>query len=290
MGETVIEKIIRNNVGKTVKPGDIVTVNVDRVMIHDIFIPFVAEKFEEMGFTKLWDPDKVVLIYDHLVPASQLDDTRHFHAGDAFAKKYGMKNVHRSDGICHQLMTEAGYAKPGNIVFGTDSHTTTYGCVGCFSSGIGYTEMASILGTGEMWVRVPETIKVVIDGKLPENVTNTKNLKAEIEVEVTKKEVTPPVETKDVISVEKPEKVTVEEGTTFEDLKKDHSVVITLEDGILDGGFGEKIARFYGDSNMKVLNFGLKKEFLDRYNVTEVLKDNHLTKEQIVEDVARILA
>ena len=76
----------------------------------------------------------------------------------------------------------------------------------------------------------------------------------------------------------------------LEDLKKDHSVVITLEDGILDGGFGEKIARFYGDSNMKVLNFGLKKEFLDRYDVTEVLKDNHLTKEQIVEDAARILA
>ena len=170
MGETVIEKIIRNNVGHAVKPGDIVTVNVDRVMIHDIFIPFVAEKFEEMGFQKLWDPDKVVLIYDHLVPASQLDDTRHFHEGDAFAEKYGMKNVHRSDGICHQLMTEAGYVKPGNIVFGTDSHTTTYGCVGAFSSGIGYTEMASILGTGTMWIKVPETIKVVIDGELPENV------------------------------------------------------------------------------------------------------------------------
>ena len=147
MGETVIEKIIRNNVGHTVKPGDIVTVNVDRVMIHDIFIPFVAEKFEEMGFKKLWDPDKVVLIYDHLVPASQLDDTRHFHVGDAFAEKYGMKNVHRSDGICHQLMTEAGYVKPGNIVFGT-----------------------SILGTGTMWIKVPETIKVVIDGELPANV------------------------------------------------------------------------------------------------------------------------
>ena len=132
MGETIIEKIIRHNTGKAVKPGDIVTVNVDRVMIHDIFIPFVAEKFEEMGFQKLWDSDKVVLIYDHLVPASQQDDTRHFHVGDAFAAKYGMKNVHRSDGICHQLMTEAGYVKPGNIVFGTDSHTTTYGCVGAF--------------------------------------------------------------------------------------------------------------------------------------------------------------
>ena len=172
MASTMIEKIIQNNVGKEVKPGDIVTVDVDRVMIHDIFIPFVADKFEEMGFTKLWDPDKVVLIYDHLVPASQVDDTRHFRVGNAFVEKYGMKNIHRSDGICHQLMTEAGYVKPGHIVFGTDSHTTTYGCVGAFSSGIGYTEMASILGTGKLWVRVPETIKVTVNGTLPANVTS----------------------------------------------------------------------------------------------------------------------
>ncbi len=171
MGSTLIEKIIQHNTGiDKVSPGQIVTVNVDRVMIHDIFIPFVADKFEEMGFRKLWNQDKVVLIYDHLVPSSAVEDIRHFKIGDAFAEKYGMTHVHRSDGICHQLMTELGYAKPGNIVFGTDSHTTTYGCVGCFSSGIGYTEMASILGTGELWVRVPETIKVVIDGHLPQGV------------------------------------------------------------------------------------------------------------------------
>ena len=171
MGNTIIEKIIRHNTGVSeVKPGEIVTVFVDRVMIHDIFIPFVADKFEEMGFKKLWDPDKAVLIYDHLVPASQVDDTRHFRIGDAFAAKYGMEHVHRSDGICHQLMTEAGYVKPGDVVFGTDSHTTTYGCVGAFSSGIGYTEMASILGTGNMWIKVPETIKVIIEGKLPDDV------------------------------------------------------------------------------------------------------------------------
>ena len=172
MGKTIIEKIVSRNVNKDVAANEIVTVNVDRVMIHDIFIPFVASKFEEMGFKKLWDADKVVLIYDHLVPASQVDDTRHFRVGNEFVEKYGMKNIHRSDGICHQLMTEAGYVKPGNIVFGTDSHTTTYGCVGAFSSGIGYTEMASILGTGTMWIKVPETIKVVINGKLPQNVTS----------------------------------------------------------------------------------------------------------------------
>ncbi|MCD7866233.1 MAG: 3-isopropylmalate dehydratase large subunit [Clostridiales bacterium] len=172
MGFTMIEKIIGRNVKKDVRPGDIVTVNVDRVMIHDIFIPFVADKFEEMGFDRIWDPDKAVLIYDHLVPASQIDDTRHFRVGNAFSEKYGMRHVHRSDGICHQLMTEAGYVKPGDIVFGTDSHTTTYGCVGAFSSGIGYTEMAGILGTGQLWVRVPATIRVTVNGKLPSNVTS----------------------------------------------------------------------------------------------------------------------
>ena len=171
MGQTIIEKIISHNIGAaSVKPGDIVTVNVDRVMLDDIMMPFIVSKFNEMGFLGVWDPDKIVLIYDHLVPASQQDDVRHYKVGDAFAEKHGLKNVHRSDGICHQLMTEAGYVKPGDVVFGTDSHTTTYGCVGAFSTGIGYTEMASILGTGTLWVKVPETIKVVIDGKLPEGV------------------------------------------------------------------------------------------------------------------------
>ncbi|WP_432629657.1 3-isopropylmalate dehydratase large subunit [Brotaphodocola sp.] len=171
MGQTIIEKIIARNIGReSVKPGEIVTVNVDRVMLDDIMMPFIVNKFNEMGFKKVWDPDKVVMIYDHLVPASQQDDVRHYKVGDAFAEKYGMKNVHRSDGICHQLMTEAGYVKPGDVVFGTDSHTTTYGCVGAFSTGIGYTEMAGILGTGTLWVKVPETIRVEINGTLPENV------------------------------------------------------------------------------------------------------------------------
>lgn len=172
MGHTLIEKIIGQNVGKEVKPGDIVTTNVDWCMVDDIMISFVVQKFEEMGFTKVWDPDKVVVIYDHFLPATQTDDTRAFRTGNEFIDKYGLKNVHRTDGICHQLMTEAGYVKPGDIAFGTDSHTVTYGCVGAFSTGIGYTEMAGILGTGELWVKVPESIKVVIDGELPANVTS----------------------------------------------------------------------------------------------------------------------
>lgn len=172
MGQTLIEKVIGRKVGKGVKPGDIVTVPVDWCMVDDIMAPFAISKFEEMGFKKVWDPDKVVLIYDHFLPASQVDDSRHFRVADEFADKYGIKNVHRTDGICHQLMTEAGYVGPGDIAFGTDSHTVTYGCVGAFSTGIGYTEMAGILGTGSLWIKVPETIRVNVEGKLADNVTS----------------------------------------------------------------------------------------------------------------------
>ena len=170
MGHTLVEKIIGGNVGKEVFPGDIVTADVDNVMLDDIMMPFIVSKFKEMGFTKVWDPEKVVIICDHLVPASQVDDIRAYKISCSFADEQGIENLHKSDGICHQLMTEAGYVKPGNVVFGTDSHTTTYGCVGAFSTGIGYTEMAGILGTGQLWIRVPSTIKVIINGTLPENV------------------------------------------------------------------------------------------------------------------------
>lgn len=170
MGSTMIEKILAHNAGRSLKPGDIVTVNADYVMLDDIMMPFIVSKFNEMGFKKVWDPSRVVIICDHLVPASQVDDTRAYRISCDFAAEQGIENLHKSDGICHQLMTEAGYVKPGHVVFGTDSHTTTYGCVGAFSTGIGYTEMAGILGTGELWVRVPATIKINITGKLPENV------------------------------------------------------------------------------------------------------------------------
>ena len=170
MGKTIVEKIISRNVGRDVKPGDIVTVKVDRVMCDDIMMPFITAKFREMGFRKVWNPDGVVIICDHLVPASQVDDIRAYRISNEFAAEQGITRLHQSDGICHHLMTEAGHVVPGDVVFGTDSHTTTYGCVGAFSTGIGYTEMAGILGTGELWIRVPATIKVKITGKLPENV------------------------------------------------------------------------------------------------------------------------
>jgi len=171
VGYTLTEKIIMKNTGKSsIRAGDLVIVNVDRVMVHDIFTPFVIGKFREMGFEKVWNPDKIVFVYDHLVPTSFIEDFRHHQIGDAFAIEQGINAVHRTDGVCHQLMPELGYVVPGQVTFGTDSHTTTYGAVGAFATGIGYTEMAAIFGTGELWIKVPPTIKFNINGKLPEGV------------------------------------------------------------------------------------------------------------------------
>jgi 3-isopropylmalate/(R)-2-methylmalate dehydratase large subunit len=171
VGYTLTEKILMKNTGKSsIKSGELITVKADRVMVHDIFAPFVIEKFREMGFEKVWDPDKIVFVYDHLVPTSFIEDFRHHKIGDAFAAEQAIKAVHRADGVCHQLMPELKYVVPGQVTFGTDSHTTTYGAVGAFATGIGYTEMAAIFGTGELWIKVPPTIKFNINGELPEGV------------------------------------------------------------------------------------------------------------------------
>ena len=171
MGYTVTEKIIMKNTEKSsIRAGDLVIVKADRVMVHDIFAPFVIDKFREMGFKEVWNSEKIVFVYDHLVPTSFIEDFRHHQIGDNFAAEQGIKAVHRMDGVCHQLMPELGYVVPGQVTFGTDSHTTTYGAVGAFATGIGYTEMASVLGTGELWIKVPPTIKFNINGELPQGV------------------------------------------------------------------------------------------------------------------------
>jgi len=171
VGYTLTEKILMRNTGKSsLQAGEFLTVKVDRVMVHDLFAPFVIEKFREMDFAKVWAPDKIVFVYDHLVPTSYSEDSRHHKIADGFAAEQGIKAVHRSDGVCHQLMPELKYVIPGQVVFGTDSHTTTYGAVGALATGIGYTEMAAIFGAGELWIKVPPTLKFNINGNLPEGV------------------------------------------------------------------------------------------------------------------------
>ena len=123
------------------------------------------KKFKRNGSEKVWNPDKIGIIHDHLMPACLQRDPENLKVGYELVKDLGIRHFHPTGGIVHRLVPERGYAKPGQIVYVTDSHTTTYGGVGCFSTGIGHTEMAAIWGTGTMWMRVPSAIKIQIEGK-----------------------------------------------------------------------------------------------------------------------------
>ena len=171
-GYTMVEKILKKNAGKEhVAPGDIVITKPDMFMIHDIYTTYLLETMKDIGADKIDDPDKVTIVWDHCMPtAVAKNDYDHYEAGLELAKTYGIKKLHIGEGICHTIMHEAKYAKPGEIATATDSHTTTYGCVGAFSSGIGTAEMAAALITGEFWFKVPEAIKIVLNGHLRDGV------------------------------------------------------------------------------------------------------------------------
>ena len=168
---TIVEKILMKHTGAAdLRPGDLVVVQPDYAVCHDIYTEKLYHRLEEMGFQSLKYPDRLVIFHDHLNPACLPTDPRSLSYGYKLCQKYGIKDFHPTGGICHQLIPELGYAKPGRIILCTDSHTTTYGAVGCFSTGIGYTEMAYLWGTGELWLRVPAAIQIRIDGKLPKGV------------------------------------------------------------------------------------------------------------------------
>jgi len=171
-GFTLAEKLLRKNAGvDQVKPGDIVISHPDFFMIHDIYTPYLLNTLEAIGADKIADPDKVTIVFDHCMPtAVAKNDSAHYDAGLELARRYGIKKLHIGEGICHSLMHEKRYAKPGCIATATDSHTTTYGGAGCFCSGIGTAEMAAALITGELWFKVPEAIKIVLNGHLPNGV------------------------------------------------------------------------------------------------------------------------
>ncbi len=171
MGHTIAEKILMRATGSgDLRPGDLVVVEPDYAVCHDIYTEKLYKRLEDMGFDRVKYPQRLVIFHDHLNPACLPSDPRSLSYGYKLCEKYGIKDFHATGGICHQLIPEMGYAKPGRIIFCTDSHTTTYGAVGCFSTGIGYTEMAYLWGTGQLWLRVPASIKIEINGVLPPNV------------------------------------------------------------------------------------------------------------------------
>lgn len=171
-GFTLAEKILRKNAGvEQVKPGDIVISHPDMFMIHDIYTPYLLDTLHQIGAKKIFAPDRVTIVFDHCMPtAVAKNDSAHYDAGLELAKEYGIEKLHIGEGICHSLMHEKKYARPGCVATATDSHTTTYGGARCFCSGIGTAEMAAALITGELWFKIPEAIKIVLNGHLPKGV------------------------------------------------------------------------------------------------------------------------
>ncbi|MGZ7118557.1 MAG: homoaconitase large subunit [Methanobacterium sp.] len=172
MSMTMAEKILARASGKVeVSADDIVMANIDVAMTHDLTGPLSVEAFEKIGVRKVWDPEKIVVIFDHQAPADSLDAAQNHIIMRKFVKNQGITNFYDvGEGVCHQVLPEKGYIVPGEVVVGTDSHTCTHGALGAFSTGIGSTDMAMVFATGKLWFKVPETIKFNIEGMLAEKV------------------------------------------------------------------------------------------------------------------------
>lgn len=170
MGMTITEKILAQASGnQKVQPGQIVVAKVDLAMVHDGLGPLIYPNFEKLN-APIWDPDRVFVVVDHAAPASTLHAAEWLSHNFDFVKKHSLKHFFNVQGVAHQIIPEGGYILPGQVAVGTDSHTCTYGGLGCFSTGIGSTEMCNVLALGDLWFRVPETIRVVVSGKLPHRV------------------------------------------------------------------------------------------------------------------------
>lgn len=172
MGMTITEKILARAAGReNVRPGEIVWCKVDGAMMDDILGPRVeiAEKLKALG-AEIWDAQKVTVISDHYTPPANSRQAEIVKFTREWAQEYNIGSYFEFAGPCHQVMVENGRVKPGDVIVGTDSHTCTYGALGAFSTGIGSTEMLGVLVQGEIWLRVPESIKIAAKGRLPERV------------------------------------------------------------------------------------------------------------------------
>jgi 3-isopropylmalate/(R)-2-methylmalate dehydratase large subunit len=169
---TMAEKILAKASGnKESEAGEIIMANIDVAMTHDLTGPLSVESFEKIGLKEVWDPEKIVIVFDHQVPADSIDAAKNHMIMRKFVKEQGIHNFYDvREGVCHQVLPEKGHVVPGEVVVGTDSHTCTHGALGAFATGIGSTDMAMVFATGKLWFKVPETIKFEITGKLQENV------------------------------------------------------------------------------------------------------------------------
>ncbi len=169
--KTFAEKIIGMKLEHEVNAGEIVVLKPDICLSHDNTAAILST-FKKLGVNKLENPDRHVVILDHTVPAPSQKNAENHQSIREFVKEQGIQHFYDINyGICHQVLPEKGHVLPGTLIVGSDSHTTTHGAFNAFACGIGRSEAAVIMGTGEIWLRVPETLRIIITGKIQDFVT-----------------------------------------------------------------------------------------------------------------------
>ena len=169
MAQTLAEKIISAHCGREVKDGDIVVTDVDVCLLQDGTGPLAVRSWRELGFGKVVHPEKTVLFLDHACPSPRKELSNDHKLLREFAEQNGCVLSDIGDGVCHQVICER-FVSPGNILVGSDSHTCTAGGLGVFGTGMGSTDIGIAMALGKTWFRVPRTIKIVVNGKLPDGV------------------------------------------------------------------------------------------------------------------------
>lgn len=167
---TMAKAIFGKKAGRKVEVNEIIEIEPDILMTHENTAA-ISKKFYSMGVKKVWNPEKIVIPVDHCVPAANEKYAANHKLIREFAREQNIKYFYDiKEGICHQVLPEKGHVLPGYLILGSDSHTTTYGAFGAFSAGIGRSEAASIMATGKLWLKVPESMKITVNGKLEKGV------------------------------------------------------------------------------------------------------------------------
>ena len=171
MGKTLTEKVLGRKAGQDVRAGEVVTVSPDYVLSHDNSAAIIKE-FRKLGVKKVKAPGKIVIVLDHIVPAADEKYAQNHKSIREFVAEQGIPNFFDINaGICHQVLPEQGFALPGLVIVGSDSHTPSYGALGAFATGIGRTETACTWATDEIWLRVPETMRIDLSGRMAPGVS-----------------------------------------------------------------------------------------------------------------------
>jgi len=169
MGMTISEKIISEHTGMDVKAGEIVVAKVDVAMVQDGTGPLAVEELKNLNMERVFDPENTILFIDHASPSPRKELSNAHNILRKFSKKTGAYLSEVGEGVCHQRLVE-DWASPGQIIVGADSHTCTSGALGAFATGMGSTDVALAFALGKVWLRVPETYRFILKGRLPEGV------------------------------------------------------------------------------------------------------------------------